>query len=423
MGAMKIPARHDEQAAAEFTWRRIAVPAYGPTILASMATGIVIPVAAIRADQLGASLGTAALVVSLLGLGQLLGALPAGAIVARIGERATLARAALLDVAAMLVAGWVDSLWLMAAAVLAAGFASAAFFLARQGYMIDVVPPNRIARGMSLLGGAHRAGLLLGPAVGTLVIPLAGVRGAYTTAAVLAGLSFLVVVLSPDLTAEAERGRQGEDIAGLLTVARTHARLLLTLGVGVAVISGLRAARLVILPLWALHLGLDGVQASQIFVASGLLELVVVYPGGWMMDRLGRLAVTVPLMLVLSVAFLLLPLANDTATLIAVALVMAIGNGLGSGIVMTLGADNAPPIGRAQFLGAWRLCGELGNAGGTLGLTAVTAVVSLPAAAVTLGVIGLLGLGWMGHWVARADRLRGATRAVDQPDADWTDKA
>ena len=53
---------------------------------------------------------------------------------------------------------------------------------------------------------------------------------------------------------------------------------------------------------------------------------------------------------------------------------IAAGNGLGAGIVMTLGADAAPVDGRSQFLGAWRLCGDIGNTGGPLLVSAVAAV-------------------------------------------------
>ena len=94
--------------------------------------------------------------------------------------------------------------------------------------------------------------------------------------------------------------------------------------------------------------------------------------------------------------------------LLAVALAMALGNGLGSGIVMTLGADAPPSRDRAQFLGAWRLTGEVGHAGGSLGLSAVTSLVSLPAAAVALGGLGLVGLAWTSLWIPRADRERSA---------------
>src|SRR5699024_4783549 len=115
---------------ADFRWRRIVVPAYGPSLLSAAAKGAVVPIAALRADELGAGIGTAALIVSLTQVGQLLGTLPAGWLVARIGERATLARAGLLEALAFVVAGWAPSLWLMALALLLSGAATSAFFLA-----------------------------------------------------------------------------------------------------------------------------------------------------------------------------------------------------------------------------------------------------------------------------------------------------
>lgn len=389
-----------------FGWRHIAIPAYGPTLLSAAATGAVVPIAALRADELGASLGMAAFVVALTGVGQLLGVLPAGALVARIGERATLIRAGLLEVVALVVAGWAPSLWIMGLALLVNGLASSAFFLARQGFMIDVLPQHLLARGMSLLGGAMRGGLLLGPVVGALAIAPFGLQGAYGVAVLLALGSVLTVVTAPDLTADHERARAAEPHTGVFRVIRRHAVLLLTQGLGVTVISALRTSRLAILPLWALHIGLDGIDSSQIFAAAGVAELVLVYPGGWMMDRLGRVWVVAVLLVVVSSSFLVLPLADTKGELLAVALCMALGNGLGAGIVMTLGADAAPSRDRAQFLGAWRLTGEVGNASGSLGLSAVTALVSLPAAALTLGVVGLCGLVWTSVWISRADRAR-----------------
>ena len=391
-----------------FAWRRIAVPAFGPTLLSASAMGAVMPIAALRADELGASMGTAAFVVALTGVGQLLGVLPAGSLVARIGERGALWRAGVLDVVALVVAGWAPWLWLLGVALLLSGFASSAFFLARQGFMIDVLPRERLARGMALLGGSMRTGLLLGPALGSVAIAPMGLQGAYAVAVLLALASLVVVLASPDLTREHERARTREPHAGVLRVVRRHARLLLTQGIGVLVITALRRARLVILPLWAVHIGLDGVDSSQIFVVAGVAELLLVYPGGWAMDRLGRVWVVGALLTVMSWGFLLLPLAGTKGALLAVALVMALGNGIGSGVVMTLGADAAPAHDRAQFLGAWRLMGEVGTAGGTLGLSAVTALVSLPVAAAALGVLGLAGLAWTSTWISRADRTRPA---------------
>ena len=90
-----------------FAWRAIVLPAYGPTLASGAAAGAVLPVAALRAHQdLGADLATAGLVVALIGIGQLVGALPAGALVARLGERRALTLGAAVDVGAIALAGF-----------------------------------------------------------------------------------------------------------------------------------------------------------------------------------------------------------------------------------------------------------------------------------------------------------------------------
>ena len=53
---------------------------------------------------------------------------------------------------------------------------------------------------------------------------------------------------------------------------------------------------------------------------------------------------------------------------------------------MTLGADASPVDGRAQFLGGWRLCADVGRAAGPLALSGLTAIMTLGASSVVLGV-------------------------------------
>ena len=78
-----------------FRLRSVALSAYGPTVVNALGHGAVLPVLALRARDLGADVPTAALVVALLGVGQLLTSLPAGALVARVGERRALVLAGL----------------------------------------------------------------------------------------------------------------------------------------------------------------------------------------------------------------------------------------------------------------------------------------------------------------------------------------
>ena len=86
-----------------------------------------------------------------------------------------------------------------------------------------------------------------------------------------------------------------------------------------------------------------------------------------------------------------------------VVVLIAVGNGLGSGIVMVLGADAAPVEGRAQLLGGWRLCGDVGLSGGPLVVSAVAAVAPLALACLVIGGLGLAGTAWTAYWVARED--------------------
>ena len=117
-----------------FSWRQVAVPVYGPTLLVSIGAGAILPLVALSARDLGASVGIAALVVAMLGIGQLVGDLPAGALAARIGERRALIIACLVDVLALIWAYLAPTVLTLSAAVFVAGLANAVFSLARQAY-------------------------------------------------------------------------------------------------------------------------------------------------------------------------------------------------------------------------------------------------------------------------------------------------
>lgn len=150
---------------ADFRLRDIALAAYGPSALASIGAGAATPVIVLQARDLGASVATAAFVVALLGLGSLVTSLPAGALVARIGERMALVLAGIVDALAMAGAALSTSVGSLGVAVAVTGGAGTVFLLARQGFVIDAVPVSHRARALSALGGAHRSGLFFGPLI------------------------------------------------------------------------------------------------------------------------------------------------------------------------------------------------------------------------------------------------------------------
>ncbi|MGB6100306.1 MAG: MFS transporter, partial [Comamonas sp.] len=56
----------------EFSLRRMAIPAFGPSLMFGLCEGTILPVLALSARALGASLAAAGLIVALIGLGSLL---------------------------------------------------------------------------------------------------------------------------------------------------------------------------------------------------------------------------------------------------------------------------------------------------------------------------------------------------------------
>ncbi|WP_110240184.1 MFS transporter [Nocardioides gilvus] len=392
----------------EFRFRDIALAAYGPTVVNSIGHGAIAPLIALHARDLGADVPTAAMVVALLGLGMLLGSLPAGALIARIGERRALMIVGFVDAVAMLAAAFAPTLLVLSFAMVLSGLSWSAFLLARQGFMIDAVPPVYLARAMAGLGGSHRVGLFIGPLLGALFVHLFGIGAAFVLGATMSASSALMARLMPDLGQDGrEESRAGGHLS-VVSVLAEHRRTLLTLGSVVLLIGACRAFRTSLMPLWADHIGLDATTTSLIFAVAALADIAFVYPGGWLMDTYGRMVVALPVMVAGALALLLLPLATSALAMAAVMVLMGIGNGLSSGINMTLGADVAPVRGRAQFLGGWRLMGDLGVSGGPFLVSAVAVALSLSGVAVVLGILMALGSAWVGWWTHDVDVRRRA---------------
>jgi MFS family permease len=180
-----------------------------------------------------------------------------------------------------------------------------------------------------------------------------------------------------------------------------HRRVLGTLGVSALVMGASRASRTAVLPLWADHIGLDATTTSLLFGVGAAVDVALSYPAGRWMDLRGRRPVAVGSLAAFAAAHVALPLTGTVLTLGLVAVLMGVANGLSNGLIMTLGADSAPDDGRAEFLGAFRLCHDTGALAGPLVLAAVTAVATLGLGSIALGALSALGAGGMARWVPR----------------------
>ena len=403
-----------------FSIRSVAIVVFLPTLLFSIGEGALIPLIPIAATNLGASLAIAGVISGMLMIGELVGDIPSGWLVSRVGERPAMIGAALLSIVAVLGAVLSPNAWLLGVSVFVLGLSSAVFALARHAFMTSYVPLQYRARALSTLGGVFRAGLFIGPLISVPVIHLTGgAQGAFWIMVVSCLAAVLILVLLPDPesmfgSARARRSAHvhtaGQDLAaeeshGLFRTLWVFRGVLVRMGSGAALIGGMRAARMLILPLWAVSLGVSEANTALIIGLAGAVDFALFYVSGQVMDRFGRLWSAVPSTVGLGLGMLLLAFTHDrpdaVVWFIVAAGLLSVANGLGSGILMTLGADLAPPAHPAPFLGAWRFTGDAGSATAPLVVAGLTAILSLSFAAGAVGVVGLLGAWHLARMIPR----------------------
>ena len=396
-----------------FSLRRIALPAYGPSLLFGLGEGAILPAIPLTARELGASVPTAALMLTLVGIGSLVTNIPASLLTMRHGERRAIVAAAVWGAVAMALAAMTSRLGIFAAACLMLGMAQSVFNLARQSWLTQVVPIEYRARALSTLGGVMRIGMFIGPFVAAAAIHRFGLAAAYVVGIAALAAAGVIAARMPDLDddgAHASPPAVGAAPAAarptMLSTLRDHRHVFATLGVGVILVSAVRAARQALIPLWADHLGLGPSVASLIFGLSSGIDMLVFYPAGKLMDLKGRRWVAVPSMVIMGIAMLATPLTNSATTLLLAALAIGFGNGIGSGMIMTIGADHSPQQGRAHFLGVWRLMADIGSTCGPALLSLLAAVLSLGAGIAATGLIALAAAGQLAYWIPRARRDR-----------------
>ena len=340
--------------------------------------------------EIGASPALAALAVGLRGVGVLLFDVPAGMLVAKFGDKPVLLGGLALILGGLVLLAVTTQVWLIAFAALALGTGHAAWMLGRQAYLADVCAPPELGRAIAAMAGLQRGGALIGPLAGGV---LAGVAGYPVAFAV--GASFAVVAGATVLVfARAVPPHENPDasLAGTLQVLRTQSRVLATAGGGALVLQAMRATRQILVPLFGQAVGLDVTVIGLVYSLSTVVDIALFYPSGVLADRFGRKWSAVPSMGLYALGLALLPLVSGFYSLLAVAVLLGFANGIGTGVVMIIGADLARASGRrGQFLGLWRLIGDVGMSGAPLLVGTIVGSAGLAAASLAAAALGVAG--------------------------------
>jgi MFS family permease len=364
---------------------------YLPTTLLALGQGLLLATLPLYADDFGVSYRLVSLAVAAAAIGTLATDVPAGAVLGRLGLRETMIGGAALVAASTLALAWSRNLSDVIVLRLVAGVGTALWGLSRHAYIAEAVPIATRGRTISVFGGINRIGVFGGPAIGGIVGDRLGLEASFVLAGIASSLALLVSLLYLDPVpnptprpAFAARWRvvgrliraNGRDLAAA-SVAQTFAQMI-------------RAGRHFIIPIYGANaLGLDAAEVGLIMTVASIVDVAMFFPAGVLMDRFGRKVAAVPSFAVMAVGVALIPFATTSTGLMLAAVVVGFGNGLGSGTMMTLGADLAPAGATGEFLGLWRLVGDAGAVGGPLAVGVMASGLGLEESAFALAGVGV----------------------------------
>jgi MFS family permease len=375
---------------------------YVPTFLLAFCRGLLVPVLPLYAASFDVSYALVGLVLASEGFGTLVGDLPAGILIGRLGRKRSMIIGIVSMIVSILAFSWARSAYELIAYGFLLGLGGSMWNIARHAYLADAAPTDGRGRAIAIFGGINRVGQFAGPFLGGAIGAAFGLRAPFLIYAVVA----IIALIFPLRFVERrgyrppERGTLREHFAHTGDMIREHFRSLTTAGSGQLFAQMIRSGRNIVIPLYAADiLGLSVAQVGFIVGFAAAVDMSLFYPAGYIMDRFGRKFAYVPSFAIQAIGMALVPFTAGFGTLLLATSVIGLGNGLGSGTMMTLGADLAPVDSRGEFLGVWRLIGDAGSTGGPVVVGAVADLLGLSLATFTIAGVGLLAAAMLGTLV------------------------
>ncbi|MBF0277502.1 MAG: MFS transporter [SAR324 cluster bacterium] len=376
--------------------RQLILPIYFPSALMATGEGIVLLLIPLFAVELGGAVAGAGTMFALKGIGSVLSDMPTGLAIARFGEKRLMLFGLFLMFVSMLVSSFSQTLLLLGTGTFGFGVGFGVFMLTRLNFIAETTFLHQRGRGMSILGGIQRIGRFLGPIIGGVCIKFFGFQITFLIAALIAAIVFVFLLfVLPGAKKRTAKHHFPKVLALIPRILAEHKKIFLTAGVAAIALQITRVGRQLLFPLWGGQIGLDAAQIGFILGLSSAIDMSLFFLSGIVMDRFGRKWAAVPCIFILGMSLILLPFSDSFLSFLLIGLLAGFGNGMGSGIIMTMGADLSPSTERSEFLGVWRFVGDLGTVVGPIFIGLLGKLFVLGTASIATGGIGLFGAGIM----------------------------
>ncbi|MCY4464812.1 MAG: MFS transporter [Chloroflexi bacterium] len=372
--------------------RALILSFYLPALMVTLGHGLLVPILPLYAADFEISYVLIGLVLAGEGIGTLIADVPTGMIQRRFGNKQVMMMGLLVKAVSLGLLFFASSIWVVLLLRLITGFGRSMYTVSAHVYITNHVDLGQRGKAISMYGGTHRLGGFIGPAIGGLLAGMVGMRTTFLAVALATAIGFALVALFTRGKKSARR-KSADDGHGfhIAAVFQQNARILASAGTAQVFGQMIRAGRTVIIPLFAADaLGLAVDQIGLIISISVAVDFSLFMVAGWLMDRYGRKFAIVPCFGIQALGMALVPFAASFGGLLFAATLIGLGNGLGAGSMMTLGSDLSPARSRGEFLGVWRLIGDVGHTGAPLVVGVVADALLLSSAIWVIAGSGLL---------------------------------
>jgi MFS family permease len=336
---------------------------------------VVNPVMPVFAASFGVNEFAAAAVIAAFALMRLVFAPAVGPLADRLGLRSVLISGVMIVAVSSLAVGFAASYAQMIVLRGLGGIGSAMFSVTAMTVLLGSVGPSWRGRASALYQGAFLVGAVAGPAVGglfgaiSLRAPFFFYAGTLTIAAVVAlGLEPISSAAdSPgNKTADGAASSTARPLRQVIRDRRYQAALLAHLAQGWNT-NGTRSS---LIPLFVgAYLASDPATAvlwaGIAMSIAAAVQIVVIGPAGWIVDRYGRRGPMVGGAVVAAAAMAVLPFSRSLALLTALLSLYAVGAAL-IGTAPTAAVGDAAGPGGARAIALYSMAGDTGSVVGPL---------------------------------------------------------
>lgn len=336
--------------------------------------GAIVPVMPLYADEFGVSETAIGFTIAIYGLARFLINVPAGILADRIGRKGTLAVGGLSTVLGTVICAWAPDYSILLAGRFIAGAGAALVLTAGQIVLVDIASPHNRGRVMAIYMGVFLFAVGAGAFPGGWLASEINLAAPFIANAILAAtvtaIAWFALPETRSLSAGESSRRAGERQPSTPVVLR---RLIATSGfVQISTVSftsffARTGGLFTIIPL----LAKDKFNATAAEIGLGLsmisiVGLVLVYPSGMLVDRLGRKRVIVPSMILAGFAMFAYLQTTSIATFLIASIFWSAATGVAGAAPAAYAADIAPQGYTAATMSWYRSISDSGYVIGPL---------------------------------------------------------